>query len=244
MRKVAAIHQLSRVRDCTCDSREVDFRTVTRGVSVRRVSLFRSPLILAVVTAVAILAVSAVPMSASAAKTRGGTVMAHQPTLGQEFRISTEPIRGGPDVVVGNAICLENAGTVCAAMTPTDWVDVITGSINAVASLIIIVKTLTGKGKGKHIERFDKDGTAHGRNQEGNGRCIGASGYNQDVTLRSCSSKHGVYWTLQSYNGGYRIWNTYAKGDLIAASKKSGDRLFIHSPEDWSTWKFEFCDGC
>lgn len=211
---------------------------------MRPASLFRSPLILLVATAVMILAVSAVPMSASAATTRGGEVVAYQPTLGQGFRISTKPIKGAPDVVIGNAICLKNAGKVCAAMSPADYVDVITGVINAAASLIIIVKTLTGKGKGKHTERFDKDGTAAGKNQEGNGRCLGASGYNQDVTLRSCSSKHGVYWMLQSYHGGYRLWNTYAKGYLIAASKQSGDHLFIHSPEDWSTWKFEFCDGC
>lgn len=202
-------------------------------------------MILFVAVAVMTLAVSAVPTPAQAAKTGGAQVVAHQPALGQGFRISTKPIKGGgPDVVIGNAICIKNAGKVCAAMSPTDYVDIVTGVINATASLIIIVKTLSGKGKGKHTKRFDKDGTAAGKNQEGNGRCIGAWGYNHDITLGSCNSKHGVYWQLDSHNGGYRIWNTYSKGYLIAPSKKSGKHLFVHSPEDWSTWKFEFCDGC
>jgi hypothetical protein len=211
---------------------------------VRLNILRRSAITVIAATAAVTLSLSVVPASAPAATAGGAKAVAHQPEPGQTFRISTKPVKGGPDVVVGNAICLKNAGTVCAAMSPQDWVQVITESINAAGALIIIVKTITGKGKGKHTKKYDKDGTAGGGNQEGNGLCIGAWGYNQHVKLGSCSSKHGIYWQLQSHNGGYRLWNTYSKGDLIAASTNNGDHLFIHSPEDWSTWKFEFCDGC
>lgn len=209
-----------------------------------RLGISRRPAITLIAATIAVsLTLSVVSASAPAA-TAGARTGAHHPRLGQTFRISTKPVKGGPDVVVGNAICLKNDGHVCAAMSPRDWVDVVTESIGAVGALIIIVKTISGSGKGKHTKKYKKDGTAGGGNQEGNGLCIGAWGYNHHVELGSCTSKHGIYWQLQSHNGGYRIWNTYSHGDLIAASTRNGGHLFIHSPEDWSTWKFEFCDGC
>ncbi len=211
-----------------------------------RLGIWRGPTI-TLIAAIAAVTLSLSVVSASAPAATAGTAktVAHHLQLGSTFRISTEPVKGGgPDVVVGNAICLKNAGTVCASMSPQDWVQVVTETINAAAALIIIVKTISGSGKGKHTKKYDKDGTSGGKNQEGNGLCIGAWGYNQHVKLGSCSSKHGIYWQLQSHNGGYRLWNTYSKGYLIAANTNNGGHLFIHSAEDWSTWKFEFCDGC
>ena len=205
--------------------------------------LHRSVTLLALAAAVTLI-VSVVPAPAQAvgAAGGGGGKHAHPATA---VRLSTAPVKdGAPDVVVGNAICLKNAPNTCVAMAPADWVNMVTGIIGAAGALVVIYKTFSSGGGGKHAKKFSKTGTANGGNQEGNGQCIGVWGYNTDAHLGSCNSKHGIWWTLSSHNGGYRLWNTYSKGDLIAPSNRSGYRLFAHSPEDWSTWAFEVCDGC
>jgi hypothetical protein len=75
----------------------------------------------------------------------------------------------------------------------------------------------------------------------GDGGCMGDWAYDQDSTLGNCNSAHGIYWQLQPKNGSgsaFRMWDTYAKakGDMIASSLNDGTPLFVHSPEDWSTW--------
>ena len=94
----------------------------------------------------------------------------------------------------------------------------------------------------KRIYTFVKKFWYKGRHAgfaSGDGQCMGDWGYNQDSTLGSCGSAHGIYYQLQSQNpsgSAFRMWDTYAKGDMIAASTTDGTDLFVHSPEDWSTW--------
>lgn len=70
------------------------------------------------------------------------------------------------------------------------------------------------------------------------GQCMGDWSTHGDVTEGSCGSAHGIYWQIQS-EGTYdfRLWDTYAHGDLIASSLNESP-LFCHEPaEDWSTWE-------
>jgi hypothetical protein len=85
----------------------------------------------------------------------------------------------------------------------------------------------TEGGKGKHVGFAPEDG-----------QCVGVWGYDEDSTLGSCSSAHGIYWQMQQIGSSpaFRMWDTYSKGDMIAANLDEGTRLFAHSPEDWSTW--------
>lgn len=186
-----------------------------------------------------ILAALMVPASAPAATVHAAGQQ--HPQLGQPFRVSTKPIKGGgPDVVVGNALCLANKNTYCAAMSPVNWANIVIGGTSDLLSWIAIWLTI----KSGNSEEQKKDGTADGGNQEGNNLCLGATGYNGNVKLESCSTPHGVWWQDQSVSGGYRIWNTGYSG-FLESSGNSGTRLFINNTAgNWVKWAFEYCNGC
>lgn len=182
------------------------------------------------------LAVSTVPSSAPAATVPiiATTVRQHA-QVGQSFRISTKLIKGGHDVVIGDAICLANDKTFCTAVGNSingrPKVDDIWAIIGDAIGLLGDIIAIWAVKRSGNSEKEDKDGTADGGNQEGNGDCLVAPGAGQDVELASCNTAHGAYWQDQAVPGGYRIWNTAYHGFLTAHDNQSGTRLYIwHTP--------------
>jgi hypothetical protein len=51
-------------------------------------------------------------------------------------------------------------------------------------------------------------------------------------------------WDWQQSDGGFRVWDTLAKGDLVASNLNYATKLFTHTPVDWSRWTYrEVCSG-
>lgn len=147
-----------------------------------------------------------------------------------------------PNGVVGYLLCLYNNQNYCVANhTPHNVAKRPSGG-----DVIIVVIDWIGRGvtvwtiaKGAYkAYKWVKKWTykkQHLYQTDGDGLCMGDWAYNQDATLGSCNSAHGIWWQGQGFTHG-PLWNTYAKGDLIAASTDPETDLFVHSPEDWSTW--------
>jgi hypothetical protein len=158
-------------------------------------------------------------------------------------------IEGNADTsgIIGYAICLRHDTNHCASdLAPYSAVNYSAANLKRPANTAVVVLENIGSGiivwgiqvlaKGviKWIKKYKYNGK-HFYSSPGDGLCSGAWGYDQDVTLGNCNSAHGIYWQWHS-NG--QMWNTYSSGFLIAANTNNGTDLFVHSPEDWSTWGY------
>lgn len=164
---------------------------------------------------------------------------------GAHSKILQIQVPGKPQVLVGNAICLKNAHTHCAAFDPLEVYSVILSSIN---TAILIWKTVHDAKTGDNEAKSEGD---EGGDEQTNGLCLGETGNGGKVKVESCSVAHGTWWDYVSYRGGYRILNRYLdnKGSyqiLTAKNTRNGTKLYTTTPKSgtWQKWTFEFCDGC
>jgi hypothetical protein len=143
------------------------------------------------------------------------------------------PVYADISGLVGYAICLYRSNNHCVSDT-ADKADtnVIIEVLNTVSDGITVWTVIKAAHKSyKWIKKYLYKGK-HLYTAAGDGRCMADFAYDQKAELRSCGDRHGIYW--QEAKG--KLFNTYARGDLIASSLKSGTRLFVHSAKDWSTW--------
>jgi hypothetical protein len=155
-------------------------------------------------------------------------------------------VRADTSGVVGYLICLYHSENNCSSDTANGLVDgptidtsigVILANIGDGVTVWTIVKAAAKSYK--WVKKYLYKGK-HIYTGKGDGLCMGDFGYDQDVVLASCGDAHGIYW---QDNSGH-LWDTYAKGDLIAANLDSGTHLFVHKAKDWYTWGFrELCEN-
>jgi hypothetical protein len=142
--------------------------------------------------------------------------------------------------IVGYAICLYNSQNNCASDTATfadrnrssNVIEEILAYIGDGITVWTIIKA--AHNSYKWLKKYVYKGK-HIYTGKGDGLCMADFGYNQTASLADCGDRHGIYWQYQTTG---KIWNTFAKGDLISSSLASGTHLFVHSTEDWSTWAF------
>jgi hypothetical protein len=160
-------------------------------------------------------------------------------------------VPGAASGVYGYFFCLYNSQKNCISDTVSDAAS----GADGIRTSSVIQEVLTNISRGIDVYeliavahkswKFLKKAIYNGKHVykgKGDGSCMADFSYNQILSLRSCGDAHGIYWQFQGSNS-FKLWNTEAKGDVIASSLKSGTRLFTHSAEDWSTWRlFELCN--
>lgn len=220
--------------------------------------------VVAVTAAVAVALSTAVAASASPARARDAGAPVYVRSAAHAIPVSRPmgalPGLGAPIIIhdnahpsglVGYAICLYNSQDNCLSDTSapiakkgSTEVVIIATTVGTLARDIIVwaVKKF-GPKVWKWVKKYFINVGKHQLVQggPGTGDCAGAWGNNTDVLLGNCMSRHGIYWQLQTPLD--RFWNTYSKGDLIAANTDPGTAIIVHSLEDWSRWVFiKVCD--
>jgi hypothetical protein len=155
-------------------------------------------------------------------------------------------VRADTSGVIGYLICLYHSENNCSSDTANGLVDpsststsigVILATIGDGVTVCTIVKAAANSYK--WVKKYLYKGK-HIYTGKGDGLCMADFGYDQDVVLASCGDAHGIYW--QDNTG--QLWDTYAKGDMIASNLDSGTHLFVHKAKDWYTWGFrELCEN-
>jgi hypothetical protein len=158
--------------------------------------------------------------------------------LGQPVIIQDSADASG---VIGYLTCLYNSQNHCISDTANLGAG---GVIQEVLTTIGDGVTVWGIVKAAHksykwVKKYLYKGK-HIYTRKGDGLCMADFGYNQIAAMKSCGDKHGIYWQVTTG----AIWNTYAKGDLVASSLKNDTRLYVHKAKDWHTWVLrEICEN-
>ena len=203
---------------------------------------------------VGLLATAAAPAQASARSPAGRPAPRAQVVPGGNAETDpTQGIPAGPPVyveddtdvnngVIGYFICLYNSQDECISDSTSDdssangVIDQTLDTIKTVADVYDFVKVANGAYKYvlKWVYHFKRLHVAPDA-----GSCGGDFGYDRDAIYAGCNSSSGIYWQPQFQpSGGFRWWNTYVKGDLIASSLQNDTALYVRSPADWSTWTY------
>ena len=193
------------------------------------------------VMAVAVAMTLSISMAASApAATVGGQTTAHHLKSAQHLGHFQVHVKGNPNVLVGNAICLTNSQANCLGF---DSNTVYQAVMTAVNTAIMIYTVVHDRNTGSNEDKSEGD---EGGNTTDSNLCLGVTSANSYVKYMSCSAPHGVWWNWNSYNSGYRVENTYVNQYLTTPNTGNNTYLRVEgiTTGTWQNWVTLFCDGC